>query len=419
MVVVFGAIVGIAFAISSNNNPVGSQSSTTTTVAQAALPGAGRGQRGRREGGLPGQPDDAGEPPDVQRGAGHDDRHDEELLGHRGRPPPGTFAIGLNAQAAPKTVNNFVFLAEKGYFHCNSFFRVIPGFVNQTGNPAQTNAGNGGVVLHAAGREPAAGRHRRQARYPWAPWRWPRRRRGERQPVLHRGGDPGREPAELLPLVRFGHFGADRGADHQPARVDVRASRRTSPSASCPSPSTNPEVARHGHAHPAQPRRLEPAAAEVRRGAADDHRHGQALRRHDGHVARHDGHQPRPACRAATVNSFVFLARYHYFDGIVFHRIIPGFVLQGGDPTGSGSGGPGYRFADELPQAGRYQVGSLAMANAGPDTNGSQFFVISGPDGVAPPAALLALRRGRERPRRGRQDRCASAAARARPKSAS
>src|SRR6202020_2262155 len=85
------------------------------------------------------------------------------------------------------------------------------------------------------------------------------------------------------------------------------------------------------------------------------------------------------------VNSFVFLSRYHYYDGIVFHRIIPGFVLQGGDPTGSGSGGPGYRFADELPPEGRYSVGSLALANAGPHTNGSQFFVISGPDGVRLP----------------------------------
>ena len=86
-----------------------------------------------------------------------------------------------------------------------------------------------------------------------------------------------------------------------------------------------------------------------------------------------------------TVNNFVVLARYHYFDGIVFHRIIPGFVLQGGDPTGTGRGGPGYRFADELPAAGRYELGSLAMANAGPNTNGSQFFVISGPQGVRLP----------------------------------
>ena len=92
-----------------------------------------------------------------------------------------------------------------------------------------------------------------------------------------------------------------------------------------------------------------------------------------------------PITAPKTANNFVVLARWHYYDGIVFHRIIPGFVLQGGDPTGSGSGGPGYSFADELPPAGRYKLGSLAMANAGPDTNGSQFFVISGPDGVRLP----------------------------------
>jgi cyclophilin family peptidyl-prolyl cis-trans isomerase len=92
-----------------------------------------------------------------------------------------------------------------------------------------------------------------------------------------------------------------------------------------------------------------------------------------------------PIAAPNTVNNFVFLARYHYFDGIVFHRIIPGFVLQGGDPTGTGRGGPGYQFADELPGPGRYELGSLAMANAGPDTNGSQFFVISGPSGVRLP----------------------------------
>lgn len=86
-----------------------------------------------------------------------------------------------------------------------------------------------------------------------------------------------------------------------------------------------------------------------------------------------------------TVNSFVFLARYHYFDGINFHRIIPGFVVQGGDPTGSGAGGPGYQFRDELPNPGEYKRGSLAMANAGPNTNGSQFFIISGASGVSLP----------------------------------
>jgi cyclophilin family peptidyl-prolyl cis-trans isomerase len=92
-----------------------------------------------------------------------------------------------------------------------------------------------------------------------------------------------------------------------------------------------------------------------------------------------------PIAAPKAANNFVFLARYHYFDGIVFHRVIPGFVLQGGDPTGTGTGGPGYRFEDELPKPGRYEVGSLAMANAGPNTNGSQFFIISGPSGVRLP----------------------------------
>jgi cyclophilin family peptidyl-prolyl cis-trans isomerase len=86
-----------------------------------------------------------------------------------------------------------------------------------------------------------------------------------------------------------------------------------------------------------------------------------------------------------TVNNFVFLARYHYYDGIIFHRIIQGFMCQGGDPTGTGRGGPGYRFEDELPKPGRYEIGSVAMANAGPNTNGSQFFIVSGRSGVQLP----------------------------------
>jgi cyclophilin family peptidyl-prolyl cis-trans isomerase len=94
-----------------------------------------------------------------------------------------------------------------------------------------------------------------------------------------------------------------------------------------------------------------------------------------------------------TVNSFVFLARQHYFEGIKFHRVVPDFVLQGGDPFSItdgaegpvGTGGPGYEFADELPQPGEYKVGSLVMANSGPNTNGSQFFIVSGPNGVTLP----------------------------------
>ncbi len=89
-----------------------------------------------------------------------------------------------------------------------------------------------------------------------------------------------------------------------------------------------------------------------------------------------------------TVNNFVVLARYHYYDDVPFHRIIPGFVVQGGDATGNplGTGGPGYTFEDESPEDGAYEIGSVAMANSGPDTNGSQFFVVTGEQGVALPS---------------------------------
>jgi peptidylprolyl isomerase len=76
-----------------------------------------------------------------------------------------------------------------------------------------------------------------------------------------------------------------------------------------------------------------------------------------------------------TVNNFVFLAQEGYYANVPFHRIISGFMIQTGDPTGTGSGGPGYRFADELPTNLNYTRGTLAMANAGPNTNGSQFFI--------------------------------------------
>jgi cyclophilin family peptidyl-prolyl cis-trans isomerase len=89
----------------------------------------------------------------------------------------------------------------------------------------------------------------------------------------------------------------------------------------------------------------------------------------------------------STVNNFVFLAREGFYDGVIFHRVIQGFMIQGGDPTGTGTGGPGYRFRDELDAAKEfgYGPGILAMANAGPNTNGSQFFLMHR-DNPLPPA---------------------------------
>ncbi len=93
------------------------------------------------------------------------------------------------------------------------------------------------------------------------------------------------------------------------------------------------------------------------------------------------------------VNSFVFLAKQHFFDCIVFHRVIPSFVDQTGDPTGTGTGGPGYQFADELPKTAspQYPLGSVAMANSGANTNGSQFFIVAGSQGetLAPSYSLF------------------------------
>jgi peptidyl-prolyl cis-trans isomerase B (cyclophilin B) len=81
-----------------------------------------------------------------------------------------------------------------------------------------------------------------------------------------------------------------------------------------------------------------------------------------------------------TVNNFVFLAEQGFYDGIVFHRVINNFMIQGGDPTGSGSGGPGYKFEDETRgNPLKHETGVISMANAGPNTNGSQFFITHSP----------------------------------------
>ena len=84
-----------------------------------------------------------------------------------------------------------------------------------------------------------------------------------------------------------------------------------------------------------------------------------------------------PKVAPIAVNSFVFLARHHYFDGIIFHRIVKSFVIQTGDPTGTGFGGPGYHFKDEKVTQ-KYLPGTVAMANSGSNSNGSQFFIVTG-----------------------------------------
>jgi peptidyl-prolyl cis-trans isomerase B (cyclophilin B) len=90
-----------------------------------------------------------------------------------------------------------------------------------------------------------------------------------------------------------------------------------------------------------------------------------------------------PKLAPKTVNNFVHLARKGFYDGLTFHRVVPGFVIQGGCPQGTGTGGPGYKFEDE-PVHGEYTEGAVAMANAGPNTNGSQFFICLEDAGLPP-----------------------------------
>jgi peptidyl-prolyl cis-trans isomerase B (cyclophilin B) len=90
-----------------------------------------------------------------------------------------------------------------------------------------------------------------------------------------------------------------------------------------------------------------------------------------------------PALAPLTVNNFVFLARNGFYNGLKFHRVVAGFVIQGGDPKGDGTGGPGYQFKDE-PVKGEYLPGAVAMANSGKDTNGSQFFICTADDRTLP-----------------------------------
>jgi cyclophilin family peptidyl-prolyl cis-trans isomerase len=130
---------------------------------------------------------------------------------------------------------------------------------------------------------------------------------------------------------------------------------------------TNPTPTRQTHWSHAPSMTINPA-----------HRYVATLTTSDGVIRV----QLLPRVAPIAVNSFVFLARHRYFDGIIFHRIVKGFVVQTGDPTGTGFGGPGYHFKDEKVTM-KYTPGTVAMANSGPNTNGSQFFIVTGPSAAS------------------------------------
>jgi cyclophilin family peptidyl-prolyl cis-trans isomerase len=142
VVVAAGVVVGIVFAVSSGNKPAGKKSSTSTTLSSATKTNAHLQAEANAAAVKAGCPSSPRTPANHQHYTAAPAMTIDTTKNYSAtvKTTTGTFVIGLNAKAAPQTVNNFVFLAKKGFFHCNSFFRVIPGFVNQTGNPAQTNA---------------------------------------------------------------------------------------------------------------------------------------------------------------------------------------------------------------------------------------------------------------------------------------
>ncbi len=146
VVVVAGAIIGIVFAVSGNNKPVGNESKTSTTLAQNTTNSHLQAQANEAAV-KAGCPDSPKTPANNQKYSSAPAMTIDTTKNYSAtvKTTTGTFTIGLNAQGAPKTVNNFVFLADKGYYNCNSFFRVIPNFVNQTGSADQTNSGTGGI----------------------------------------------------------------------------------------------------------------------------------------------------------------------------------------------------------------------------------------------------------------------------------
>lgn len=156
-------------------------------------------------------------------------------------------------------------------------------------------------------------------------------------------------------------------SEQAPAPAD--SPTRAAPTCEEPGPEPSPPPSAEGYCHP-PPRVID---------ASEDYVATISTSRGDIVVDLHEDRSP------VTVNNLVYLAREGFFRGVPFHRVVPDFVIQGGDPTGTGAGGPGYVFGDELALArelasehGGYPRGVVAMANRGPDTNGSQFFIVQG-----------------------------------------
>ncbi len=279
----------------------------------------------------------------------------------------GTMKAELYADTAPMSVNSFVFLANDHFFDGIIFHRVVAGFVIQGGDPTGTGTGGPGY------------------KFPDEPGSFSRNY--EKGTLAMANSGPNTNGSQFFICVdnltatnalpkKYNIFGkVTEGLD----TIDkILAVPRT--------------VGGDGaQSKPTQQVFMQTVTILLERGMTWQEENNQyagqgapkfALERGKTYTAKVETSMGDFTAELysdtapMTVNSFVFLANEGFYDGVVFHRVVPGFVVQGGDPTGSGSGGPGYKFADEdIPQHRDYEKGTLAMANSGPNTNGSQFFV--------------------------------------------
>ena len=312
----------------------------------------------------------------------------------------GDITVELYPGEVPVTVNNFVFLARQGFYDGVAFHRVLRGFMIQGGDP--TGTGRGGPGYRFADEQVT----RDYLRGTLAMANSGPDTNGSQFFIMHEDFALPKDYT-IFGMVTEGWVVLDAIANTAvSARVpggeqslplddiviqsiEVREGEKISSAPATPIPSaaasaSQPTPTPSAAAAAQQPQEANMQWASPPAMSIDTAKQYQATLRTtygDITVELHPSEVP------ATVNNFVFLARQGFYDGVRFHRIIRGFMVQSGDPTGTGRGGPGYRFADE-PVTRDYLRGTLAMANAGPNTNGSQFCIMH-QDGGLPPAYTI------------------------------
>ncbi len=312
----------------------------------------------------------------------------------------GDITVELYPGEVPVTVNNFVFLARQGFYDGVAFHRVLRGFMIQGGDP--TGTGRGGPGYRFADEQVT----RDYLRGTLAMANSGPDTNGSQFFIMHEDFALPKDYT-IFGMVTEGWVVLDAIANTAvSARVpggeqslplddiviqsiEVREGEKISSAPATPIPSAAASASQPTPTPSAAAAAQQPQEANMQWDSPpamsiDTARQYQATLRTtygDITVELHPSEVP------ATVNNFVFLARQGFYDGVRFHRIIRGFMVQSGDPTGTGRGGPGYRFADE-PVTRDYLRGTLAMANAGPNTNGSQFFIMH-QDGGLPPAYTI------------------------------